>query len=133
MEEKSFIDFFKKFWGFFAIGFGVVVALFLFFHFSKKNDDFTSLIKSMQDSHAEEVKKLYELREEEKKKLEDIQKKYDEKILALEEEYKKSKEIFEEKKKDKAEKIIKDFGDRPKDLADRLSQTTGFVVILPEE
>lgn len=129
----SFINFLKKFWGYFALGFGASAAIFLFFHFSKKNDDLFALITNMQNSHAEEIKQIYQFREEEKKQLEDIQKKYDKKIADLEEEYKKSISELEEKKKETAKKIVKDFGDKPNELAERLSQSTGFKVVLPEE
>ncbi|MBM3194169.1 MAG: hypothetical protein FJZ60_00210 [Chlamydiae bacterium] len=137
VEEKNFInatlDFIKKFWGFFAVGLGVSTAAFFFFYFNKKNDDTYGMIKRMQNSHEEELKKIYEIREEEKKKIDDIQKKYDEKISNLEIEYKRHRLELEEKNKEAANKIVKSLGDKPKELADRFSQTTGFKVILPEE
>lgn len=137
VDEKniinSMLDFIKRFWGFFAVGLGITAATFFFFHFSKKNDNTYDMIKRMQNSHDEELKKIYEIREEEKKKLDDIQKKYDKKIADLEAEYKLHILEFEEKKKESANKIVKNLGDKPKELADRFSQTTGFTVILPEE
>lgn len=130
---NSTLDFIKRFWGLFAVGLGIAAATLLFFHFNKKSDATYDMIKRMQNSHDEELKKIYEIREEEKKKLDDIQKKYDKKIADLEAEHKLRMLEFEEKKKENASKIVKNLGDKPKELADRFSQTTGFTVILPEE
>jgi len=123
-------SFFGRFWGFFIAGFGIFAGI-LFF--KKKNDDSLEIIKQIQDSHTKEIQELNKIRDEERASYEENEKKYKDRMAVIEQQYEASKKIFDEKKKEEAKKIVKQYSDKPEELAKKLSEVTGFKVILPEE
>lgn len=133
MSETSFFtkvnNFIKKFWGVFVAIFGITALLLM----KKKGDDSADYIKQMQDSHAKEIEEVNKAREEERKKYAENEKKYQERMVVIENQYEAAKKEFDEKKKAQAAKLVKDYGDKPTELAEKLAEVTGFKVILPEE
>jgi len=131
-EKEGFFtkvnNFVKQFWGVFFIGFGVaIILLFL------KGNNSADYIKKMQDSHAKELEEVNKAREEERKKYEENEKRYQERMAVIEAQYQTAKKEFEDKKKAQAAKIVKNYGDKPVELAEKLAEVTGFKVILPED
>jgi Skp family chaperone for outer membrane proteins len=124
------LDFLKKFWGYFAaagvIFFGVVVL-------KRKFDDYDALIEKLQGAHDDQIKALNKIREEERAKYEENQKKYEARMAAIEAEYEKAKQDLDEEKRKKVEDMVKKYSNKPDVLAKKLSDLTGFQVVLPEE
>lgn len=132
-EETSFSikagNFVKKYWGVFVIILAVAAVVFM----KEQNNESAAYIKQMQDSHAKEIEEVNKAREEERKKYEQNEIRYKERMAAIEAQYETAKKEFDEKKKNQAAKIMKDFGGKPVELAEKLAEVTGFKVILPED
>ena len=128
MLEKIQI-FLKKFWGYFVAGFGIIVGIFLF---KKKTDSYDSTIRDMRDSHRKELDDIEKERILERSRYEQNEKKYLEDLAIIQEKYEKAKIDLDEKKKKEIEDILKTYGNRPDELAKKLSEVTGFKIVLPE-
>lgn len=133
MSEESFStktnNFVKKHWGVFVAVFATMAVLFMF----KKNNDSAAYIKQMQESHTKELEEVNKAREEEHKKYLENEKKYQDRMAVIEAQYETAKKEFDEKKKAQAAKLVKNYGDKPTELAEKLAEVTGFKVILPED
>jgi len=127
---KNIEDFFKKFWGLFVAGFGVI-ACFLFV--KKKEADTTDLIQSIEDSHKKEIEEINKAREAERQQYEENEKKYKATMVAIQEQYEKAKKDFDEKKKAEAATIVRKYANKPDQLAQKLAEVTGFKIVLPED
>jgi hypothetical protein len=123
-------DFFKKFWGLFVAGLGVIAGLLLV---KKKEADTTALIQSIEDSHKKEIEEINKAREAERQQYEENEKKYKATMAAIQEQYEKAKKDFDEKKKSEAATIVRKYANKPDQLAQKLAEVTGFKIILPED
>lgn len=130
-EENVSVNtsFIKKYWKILAAVLATSIVLFML----KSNHDSSAYIKQMQESHAKELEEINKAREEERKQYEENEKKYKERMAAIEAEYETAKKEFDEKKKEQAAKLLRDFKGKPVELAKKLSEVTGYKVILPEE
>jgi vacuolar-type H+-ATPase subunit H len=123
-------DFFKKFWGFFAAGLGIAVGFLLV---KKKEADDFGFIQKLEDSHKKEIEEINKAREVERQQYEENEKKYKETMTAIQEQYEKAKKDLDEKKKTEVATIVRKYGNKPDQLAQKLSEVTGFKIILPED
>lgn len=123
-------DFFKKYWG--LLIFAVFIVSSIAFY-KKKVDVYESIMHKMQESHQKELDDVKKTREEERTKYEENEKKYKERMAIIEKEYETAKAEFEARKKTTAEKIIKNYGNKPDKLAEKLAEVTGFKIIMPAE
>lgn len=123
-------DFFKKFWGLFATGFGIIFGMIIF---RKKVDSYENITKKLQDSHQKQLDEIEIARKEEKQELEENEKEYRKKIVFIEKEYKTAKIKLDEKKRKEIEVIVKTYGNQPEKLAQRLTHVMGFKIIMPKE
>jgi hypothetical protein len=123
-------DFFKKFWGFFVAGFGIVAGLLLV---KKKEADDSALIQALEDSHKKEIEEINRAREAERQQYEENEKKYKATMAAIQEQYEKAKKDLDEKKKTEVATIVRKYGNKPDQLAQKLAEVTGFKIILPED
>jgi flagellar motility protein MotE (MotC chaperone) len=124
-------DFLKK------IGIYIVVAIigiaFGVSLFKKKVKEYENIVQKLQESHKKELDEIQKAREEERKKYEENERKYKERMEAIEKEYNETKKIFEERKASEVKKIVKVYGGKPDQLAEKFSKATGFRVVLPED
>ena len=123
-------DFFKKFWGFFVAGLGVAAGFLLV---KKKVEYYDDVVQKLQDSHQKELDEIKMAQEEERQKYEENERKYKERMEIIEKEYETAKKELDEKKKSEVATIVRKYGDKPDQLAERLAQVTGFKIILPED
>lgn len=120
----------KKYW---KIGALIVGAMVGFILFRSRENAFVEDFKKVQESHAEELKKIQQARDEERTKLVDNQKKLELTLAEIQKKYDKEERQFDDKKKAEVEQIVKEHGSDPTALAEKLSEATGFKVILPED
>ena len=86
----------------------------------------------MRDSHRKELDDIEKERILERSRYEQNEKKYLEDLAIIQEKYEKAKIDLDEKKKKEIEDILKTYGNRPDELAKKLSEVTGFKIVLPE-
>lgn len=122
--------FFKRSWGFFVAGTGIVLSLAFF---RKKIDHYENIMQKLHESHQKELNDIKAAREEERKKYEENEKKYQERMAIIEKEYDAAKKQLDDKKREEVGKIVKKYGGKPDQLAQKLSEVTGFKIIMPEE
>jgi Skp family chaperone for outer membrane proteins len=120
----------KKYWQLAALIVGTIVGFFLL---QRRENAFVEDFKKVQQTHAEELKKIQEARDEERAKLVENQKKLESALVEIQKKYDAAELQFDDKKKAEVEQIVKEHGNDPIVLAQKLSESTGFRVILPEE
>ena len=118
----------KKYWSLVALVGGVVFAVVFM---RKQGSDFAENLKKIQDLHDEELKKIQEVRAEEKRQHEENQRKLQEALATVQQHYDEAKKDLDAKKKAQIEDLVKKYKDDPDELAKRLSEATGFTIILP--
>ena len=129
IDMSKLLLFLKKNWRYFAIAiFTILVLLFL----QKDRISLTQQLQSTRTAYEERINQIENARKEErrqndealsqlKKKLADVQKQYDDAKVEL-----------EKKKKEEIKDLVEKYADDPEELAKKLSEVTGFKIILPE-
>ena len=100
--------------------------------FSRKDADLLLQMESMQKIHNEELEKVKKAFEEEKIRHDQNVKKLEEDLRLSKEEYVKAQQEFENKKKINVAKIVKQYGEDPVGLAQKVQSVMGFQIIMPE-
>lgn len=115
-------------WKIIAIVLAVVIAI-GYMQYSR-----TSLVKLLSDtqqSHKKELDDLSKQHIDAIKQRDEAIKQYEEKLQLIQQEYEAAKKALELKKNGDAKKIIDETKGDPQELAKKLAQSTGFVVVLP--
>lgn len=126
--QKSWL-FIKTNWRYAAVVLGALVAYLLL---NKQKSSLLDQLQEIRASYESQISKIEAARREEreknaqelkilKKRLEDVQKQYDD-----------AKKDLDDKKRAEIEELIKKYSDNPEELAKKLSEATGFKIILPE-
>jgi len=126
--QKAWI-FLKKNSGYIAVLLGALLTYILF---QRKNASLLDQLRVVRETHEEQLRKIDAARKEEreknakelellKKRLEHIQKQYED-----------AKKDLDKKKKSEIQDMLKKHANDPGTLAQKLSEATGFQVILPE-
>ena len=118
----------KKYWSLAALVVGVIAAVFVF---RKREISFADEFKKINDVHNEELKKIQEARAEEQRQHAENERKLKEALDAVQKHYDDAKQDLDSKKKKEVEELVKQYKDDPDTLARKLSEATGFTVILP--
>ena len=121
-------EFFRKSWGYIVAGISIFIGLFLF---KRKSDDYQLQIDDLKTVHKKELEEVYKARELERKQYEENEKKYQLALKSIQKQYDDAKKILDDKKKENIKEIIVKYGKRPDVLAQKLSEVTGFKVVLP--
>ncbi len=122
-------DFFKKYWQYVAIfGAGVASVLFL-----KKKSPTQDDTKSIRDSHDKQIDQINNVRQTERDKQDELSEKLQTDLSVVEKQYEQQKKNLDEKKKEEIKTILQQHQDDPIELAKKLSEVTGFKVIMPKE
>lgn len=127
---KNVINFIKNNWIILVL---VSLTITGFFIYQKKVEYYDNTIQILQSEHEKEINEIKNAREEERKRYEENEKKYQEKLELIEKEYEDAKTKLDEKKQEREKEIIKKYGSKPDKLAEKLSEITGFKIIMPED
>jgi Tfp pilus assembly protein PilO len=119
----------KKYWSYVALFFVFVLGYFLF---KRQQLDFVGELKKIQDAHDEEIKRILQAREEERRQHEANLKQLQDTLSLVQRQYDDAKKDFDARKKKEVEELIKQFGDNPDELAKKLSNVSGFTIVLPQ-
>jgi hypothetical protein len=107
---------------------GVIGVIFL----RKKHSDLLDEIEDLRDDHKEELEKIDIEREKERKAHKENEERLKVALDAIRSQYEEAKLELTYKKEKEIQKIVKQYGKNPDELAKQLSDATGFKVILPE-
>lgn len=90
--------------------------------------DWAQAIKDMNDSHQVEIRKINEARAQEAKEHAEQLRQLQESVTKIEADYAKALAELEKEREDRKKQIVKNYGDKPDDLAALLANQFGFVV-----
>ena len=121
--------FVKQYWGYIAV-FIAAVATFLLFR--REKIVLFEELQAVRRSYEDELKKINEVRATERKKNEEALAVLQQRLLVIQNQYEDAKIELGKKKKKEIEDLMKKYSSDPKALAEKLSEATGFKVILPE-
>jgi hypothetical protein len=121
--------FVKKYWKILALIVGAIVGFVLF---QKQKTSFADDLKAINDAHDAEMKAIEAARAEEARKNAENSARLEAALVAVQKQYDEQKRALDAKKKAEIEQIVKDYGDDPNALAKKLSEVTGFVIVLPD-
>jgi hypothetical protein len=110
----------------------LIIAWQVYSFFSRKDADLLLQMENMQKIHNEELEKVKKAFEEEKIRHDQNVKKLEEDLRLSKEEYVKAQQEFENKKKINVAKIVKQYGEDPVGLAQKVQSVMGFQIIMPE-
>ena len=120
--------FVKKYW---QIAFLVIGALVSFFLIQNQKSNFADNLKKIQDAHDAEIKQIQDARAAEAAQHEANVKKLQDTLDAVQRQNETAKKDHDDKKKKEIAEIVKNYGNKPDELAKQLSAATGFVIVLP--
>ena len=120
----------KHYWYFPVI---VVLAIAAFIFTGGRSRSLISVIANAMDSHSKEVYAIEKTHQEEIEKREKALTLYHFTIALIESKLKGQEEKLDEKKKKEIKRLIEENQDNPEELAKRISDFTGFPVVMPEE
>jgi len=119
----------KKNWGYFVAAFGFFVTFLLL---KKEKTSLLDQMNVIRESYEDQIKQIESARREEREKnakaLEILQKRLNE----VQKQYEKAKIELDKKKKEEIKELMEKYSGDPETLAKKLSEATGFKVILPE-
>lgn len=125
---KKIWVFVKTYWKYIVLVL-IIIAAVIFG--SKQRIDWMSKLKEIQDAHDAEIKAIEEARAEERRRNEENLKRLQDALEAVQKKYDEQKKQLDSKKKAEVEQIVKEYGDNPEELAKKLSEATGFQIIMP--
>jgi len=118
----------KKYWQYIVLFF---VGIFTLIFFRRK--DHVSDQNTTRDSRDKQLDKIDDIRNEERGKEDQANQKLNSGLVEVEKQYEQQKKELTEKKKEEIKKVFEKYKDDPVGLAKRLSDVTGFKIIMPEE
>ncbi len=119
----------KKYWQYIALFF---VGIFGFIIFRKKDvphDD----QKDSRDSKNDQLNQIDSIRKDERDQHDAVDRTLEEGLKAVEEQYEQQKQELTQKKKEEIKNVLETHRNDPVGLAKKLSEVTGFKIIMPEE
>lgn len=123
------VDFLKKYWSHVLL---LVVLVVSTLALRAQKNDFVNDMQKVQSAHVVEIQKIQDARVEERRLLEANVKKLEQTLSIVQQQYDSAKKDLDVKKKREVEEIIAQYKDDPTTLAKKLSESTGFQIILPE-
>jgi uncharacterized membrane-anchored protein YhcB (DUF1043 family) len=120
----------KKYWGIVALVVGAIIGAFMF---RKQETSFADQMKKIQDAHAAEMKQINDARLEEERQHAANEKQLQVALVAVQVQYDAAMKDLDAKKKAQVADIVKQYGDDPVALAKKLSEATGFTIVLPSQ
>jgi len=118
----------KKYWQLCTVIVGAVIGLLLM---RRQDSSFNDQLKVIQDAHSEEIKNIQNARVEEQRQSAENEKKLKSTLAEIQTQYDAAEKTLDNDKKKEIEQIVKQCSDNPDELAKRLSASTGFVIIPP--
>lgn len=125
---EKITTFLKKHWQYVVLFFGGIIGLLTIW--KKPESGGTKTLRDQRDKQLDDIDKV---RAGERSQQDAADKKLENDLASIEQQYEQNKKELDDKKKDQIKTILKEHGDDPVGLAKKLSDVTGFRVIMPEE
>lgn len=122
----SFIKSYSK------IIFFIILGVFGILFFRKKQQSLLDELEEIKEDHKDELERIDEEREKERKAHKENEEKLKFALDTIRKKYEESQLELSSKKEKEIQKIVKEYGKDPDELAKQLSSATGFKIILPE-
>jgi len=119
----------QKYW---QIIFAVIAAVVGYFLYRKSQVDFATQLQEIQHQHDDELQRIESARQEERKTHEADVKQLEATMVEVQKQYDTAKHILEDQKKAEIKEIVMLYSEDPILLSQKLSEVTGFKIILPE-
>lgn len=119
------VEFLKKNWLTLVLV-GVIVGGILWMR--SQQVDYAQAIKDLNDSHQVEIRKINEARQQEAKEHAEQLRRLQETVDKIEADYAKAIADLEKEREDRKKQIVRNYGNKPDDLAALLANQFGFVV-----
>jgi hypothetical protein len=119
----------KKYWSLVALIGGAIITFFLF---RDREVSFADEFKKINDFHNEELRKIQAARAEEQRQHAENQRKLEETLALVQQQYDNAKKDLDAKKKAQVEDLVKKYKDDPDALTKKLSEATGFKIVMPD-
>lgn len=129
IDMSKLLPFLKKNWRYFAIAiFTILVLLFL----QKDRISLTQQLQSTRTAYEERINQIENARKEERRQNDEALSQLKKKLVDVQKQYDDAKVELEKKKKEEIKDLVEKYADDPEELAKKLSEVTGFKIILPE-
>jgi biopolymer transport protein ExbB/TolQ len=125
---KKLWTFVKTYWQIILLVAGSIVGV-IFFGVEKQS--FNTSLKTIQDAHDQQIKAIEAARDQEAVQHTADVKQLQDALSAVQKQYDAQEKALDDKKKAEIEQIVKQYGDKPDELAKQLSAATGFDIVLP--
>lgn len=119
----------KKYWSIVLL---IAAVIFGIFFIRGKQLTFVADMRKIQEAHDLEIKRINDAIEEERRQHTQNIKKLQDTIDSIQTQYEAAKQDLDEKKRKQIIALIKKYQSDPISLAEKLSELTGFTIILPE-
>lgn len=126
--QKAWV-FFRQYWKYILL-FSASAVGFLFLR--GKQSNFLDQLEDIRKAHELELKKIIAAQEEERRKNKEALEKLQKRLIDVQRQYEEAKIELDKRKKKEIEDLMTKYADDPVALANKLSEATGFTVILPE-
>lgn len=130
MTLVVFWSYVKKYWQLGLLVIGAVVGMILL---RQRSTSFVDDYNKLQEAHQKELDQIQKACDQEREQLEANQQKLQQALDVIQKQYAEQQKELDSKKQSEIEQIVKEHGDDPAALAQKLSEATGFTVILPKD
>lgn len=121
---------FRQYWQIIAVVVAFVAGYLLF---RRQNADLTKQLDEIRKQYMREINDLQSAHDAEIRKREENERRLEQRLSDIQRQYDEAKRKLDDEKKKQVVEILEKYGDDPDELARRLSETTGFTVIIPLE
>ncbi len=123
----------KKHWRLVLAGIGSFFAFIAgAFLFKKQQTSYADQIKAINDAHALELQQINAARAQEEVQHQADLKKLNDTLAVVQAQYDAAQKQLDDQKKAEVAALVKQYGNDPNALAQKLSESTGFKIILPQ-
>lgn len=126
----TFWAYVKKYWGILVLVLGAILGIFLF---RRQQSSFGDQLQKINDAHAVELKQINDAMTQEQKQHDADEAKLQATMASIQTQFDAAQKQLDDDKKAQVTALVKQYSNDPDTLAQKLSDATGFKVILPQQ
>lgn len=127
---KKLWVFLRTYWSYIAL---VVAMVSTYLLLRRQTVDFGRQIQDIQDRHQKELEEIKQAHDEEARRLAENERKLTVRLEQIQKQFDAAQHQLDAEKKSQVAELVREYGDQPSVLAQKLSDVTGFTIVLPEE
>lgn len=125
---KTSFTFVKAYWQYFLIAAAFILGMLVY---RRTTVDFSRQLKEIQDRQREEIDEIRRAYDNELKQKEENERRLQDRIEKIQRQFEDAKQTLDDEKQKQVKDLVEKYGDDPVVLAQKLSQLTGFIVVIP--